>query len=138
ALFDAGRSGVNGLLKATNTGANASPQDRIVDLLAGYSTADPETHRQVVGSLLQTFEAQRLVTLDTLFQLADHLEAIGKGEKLDPALVAKLASRIAEIQLPRASLTSVEKNSLAFGYWTEKHVEAQRKVNLRAAIDRAG
>ena len=31
-----------------------------------------------------------------------HIEAISKGEKLDPKLVNRLASRIAEIQLPRA------------------------------------
>ena len=53
------------------------------------------------------------------------------------ALVNKLASRISEIQLPRAPLTSAEKNSFAFGYWTERHIENQRKLNLRAAIDKA-
>ncbi|HXJ43854.1 MAG TPA: hypothetical protein VNH18_31505, partial [Bryobacteraceae bacterium] len=56
----------------------------------------------------------------------------------DTALVGRLASRISEIQLPRSSLTTVERNAFAFGYWTEKHVEGERKLNLRAAIDRAG
>jgi hypothetical protein len=31
----------------------------------------------------------------------------------------------------------VERNTLSFGYWSEKHIEAQRKLNLRALIDRA-
>jgi len=57
---------------------------------------------------------------------------------VDTALVNRLASRISEIQLPRSSLTTVEKNSFAFGYWTEKHVETERKLNLRATIERAG
>ena len=26
---------------------------------------------------------------------------------------------------------------MGFGYWTEKHIEAQRKLNLRAAIEKA-
>ena len=39
--------------------------------------------------------------------------------------------------MPRASLSSAEKNSLAFGYWTERHVEQQRKTNLRAAVEKA-
>ena len=38
--------------------------------------------------------------------------------------VERAATKIAEIQLPRAALSTVEKNSLAFGYWTERHVEA--------------
>jgi hypothetical protein len=139
-LFDTGRAGVTTLLKATATKPGVSPHDRFIDLLAGSGVgagAESDTHRRVVEGLIQTLESQRLVTLDTLFQLADHLEALGRGEKLDTALIARLASRISEIQLPRASLTSVEKNSLAFGYWTEKHVEMQRKANLRAAIEKA-
>ncbi len=52
--------------------------------------------------------------------------------------MSKLASRIAEIQPPRASLSTVEKNSLAFGYWSERHIDSQRKVNIRAAVDKSG
>ena len=32
----------------------------------------------------------------------------------------------------------MEKNTLTFGYWTEKHIEVQRKVNLRAPSTRRG
>jgi hypothetical protein len=31
----------------------------------------------------------------------------------------------------------MEKNALAFGYWTERHIENQRRLNLRVAIERA-
>jgi hypothetical protein len=137
-LFDAGRAGIVNLLAATRTASAANPHDRMLDLLAGSgSTVDAESHRQVVEGMIRILEAQRLVPLDTLMQLADNLESVVKGEKLDNALVTKLAGRIAEIQLPRASLSNVEKNSLAFGYWTEKHVDQQRKVNLKASIDKA-
>ncbi|HYO81195.1 MAG TPA: hypothetical protein VES20_07330 [Bryobacteraceae bacterium] len=137
-LFDAGRSGVNTLLKATGIAPDASPQDRMVDLLAGTgSHPDADSHRSVVEGMIRVVEAQRLVSLNSIFQMADNLESLTRGERLNTALVQKLASRIAEIQLPRASLSSVERNTLAFGYWTEKHVEQQRKTNLRAAIDKA-
>jgi hypothetical protein len=110
----------------------------MVDLLAGIAThPDGDSHRQVVEGMIRILEAQRLISLDTIFQLADNLEAVVKGERLNTALIGKLAARISEIQLPRASLSSVEKNTLAFGYWTEKHIDAQRKTNLRAAIDKA-
>jgi hypothetical protein len=73
-----------------------------------------------------------------MFQLADHMERIGShSEKLNTALVNQLASGIGEIQLPRAPLTAPEKNAMGFGYWSERHIEAERKINLRAAIERA-
>ena len=27
---------------------------------------------------------------------------------------------------------------MGFGYWTDKHIDAERKLNLRAAIEKAG
>jgi hypothetical protein len=138
-LFDSGRAATRTMLKATGLPANLSTQDGVIDLLAGSAhPADAETHRQVVESMIRIFEAQRLIALDTIFDLADNLESVTKGEKLNSALVAKLAAKINEIQLPRASLSTMEKNALAFGYWTERHVESQRKLNLRVAIEKAG
>ena len=101
------------------------------------SSADSETHELVVQDLMRILDAQRIISLDTLFQLSDHIDAVAKGEKLDPKLVNKLASRISEIQLPRGSLSANEKNAMGFGYWTDKHIEAERKLNLRAAIEKA-
>ena len=137
-LFDAGRNATKLLLKATHLSEEASAQDRMVDLLAGAARpADSESHRQVVQNMIQIFESQRLISLKTIFDLADNLENVTKGARANSALMAKLAAKIAEIQLPRAALSTVEKNALAFGYWTEKHVEAQRRVNLRGSIEKA-
>jgi hypothetical protein len=133
-LFDAGRNGVKLLLGAN--GAVSDPHNKMLELLAGNPT-DSETHDQMVQDLMRILEAQRTVSLDTLFQLADHIEAVSKGEKLDPKLVNRLSSRISEIQLPRASLSSNEKNAMGFGYWTDRHLDTERKLNLRAAIEKA-
>ncbi|MEJ7604992.1 MAG: VWA domain-containing protein [Bryobacteraceae bacterium] len=138
-LFEHARASVQSLLTVTKSPANVSAQDRMLDLLAGTgSPIDADSHRLMVQDMMQIFEAQRLVSLETIFALADHIEALTKGEKINTALVAKLASKISEIQLPRASLSNTERNSLAFGYWTEKHVEAQRKLNIRNAVEKAG
>jgi hypothetical protein len=138
-LFDAGRSGVRTLLAAAGSREDVSPQDRMMELLAGKaSPADAEIHRQMVADLNALFEAQRLVSLKTLFDLADHLESVSRGEKLNVALANRLAARIAEIRLPRTTLTTVEKNSFSFGYWTEKHIESQRTMNLRQVVEKAG
>lgn len=137
-LFDTGRAGVKLVLAASGSGGTASPQERMMELLAGVSkSTEPDLENQVVQQMMRLFESQRLVSLNTLFEVADHLESLAKGDKLNTALVNRLAARIAEIQLPRASLTSVEKNTFAYGYWTERHIESQRKFNPRAAIERA-
>ncbi len=137
-VFDGGRNGVKLLLSVTNAPANLSAQDRMIDLLAGTAANDnSDAHQQVVEDMIRIFEAQKLVPLTTLFDLADNLESVSRGEKLNPSLAGKLASRISEIQLPRNTLTTTEKNSLSFGYWTDRHVEAQRKLNLRASIEKA-
>ena len=41
--------------------------------------------------MIRILEAQRLITLDTIFEMADNLESLTKGEKLNTALVTKLA-----------------------------------------------
>ncbi len=137
-IFEAGRAGVKVLLAATGSPANVSPQDRFIDLLAGAAApADADAHTQLVQDMIRIFEAQRLLSLATIFDLTDHLESIAKGGKADASLIAKTSARIAEIQLPRASLSGAEKNALAFGYWSERHIESQRKVNLKALIDKS-
>ena len=126
------------LLAATHSAADVSAQDRMIDLLAGAATStDTDAHVQMVEDMIRIFEAQRLISLKTIFDLVDNLESLSRGEKVNTALINKAAGRIAEIQLPRASLSGVERNALAFGYWSEKHIEQQRKLNLRALIDKS-
>jgi hypothetical protein len=138
-VFNGGREGVQTLLAATNSPAGVSAQDRMLDLLAGTAQSDTsDAHNQLVEDMIRIFEAQRLISLTSLFDLVDHLEGLAKGEKVNSALITKTAARISEIQLPRNSLSGAEGNSLSFGYWPEKHIETERKLNLRAFIDRAG
>ena len=137
-LFDAGRSGSRQLLAAAAAPAGVQPQEQFLGLLAGaVSPADTDAQDRLVTDMQHVLEAQRILSLDTIFQLADNLESVTKGEKLNATLAAKLAARVTDIQLPRASLSGAEKNALAFGYWTERHIEMQRKVNMRALIDKA-
>ncbi|MEO8593870.1 MAG: hypothetical protein ABI759_11160 [Candidatus Solibacter sp.] len=133
-LFDAGRNGVRLLLRAN--GPLSDPHEKLLDVMAGH-TNDPETHEQMVQDLMRIQEAQRIISMDTLLQLGDHIEAVAKGEKLDVKLVNKLASRISEINLPRPSLSANERNIMSFGYWVERHLDTERKLNLRAAIEKA-
>jgi hypothetical protein len=136
-LFDSGRAGIELLVKATHPPETGAPQDRVLELLAG-STSDSEAQAQMIQDMVRIFEAQRLISLNNLFEMADNLDAVGHGQKLNAALVNRLATRISEFEPTRASLTTAEKNTLAFGYWTERHLDAERRTNLRAAIQHAG
>jgi len=137
-LFDGGLAGVRLLLKGTHSPAKVPVQDRMIDLLAGISTPNSsDTEQRMIQDVIRVFEAQRLVSLTTLIDLADNLDSVGRGEKLNTALAGRLATRITEVQLPRTAITGEEKSALAYGYWTERHVDSQRKINLRAVIDKA-
>jgi hypothetical protein len=136
-LFDAGRKGLEVI--ATATGAKStSMQENLLDLLSGKLKGKSEAQQTLRTSVERLFEQQRLVSMDTLFELDDDLEGVAKGQKFNAPLANKLAARISEINLPRPALSSAERNSLAFGYYTERHIEDQRRFNLRQKIDKAG
>ena len=85
-IFDGGRNGVKVLFEASNSPKNVSVQDRMIDLLAGTgSTESSDARQQLAEDMIRVFEAQRLVSLTTLFDLADNLESVAKGEKLNTA-----------------------------------------------------
>ncbi|MBL8290727.1 MAG: hypothetical protein JNN08_02760 [Bryobacterales bacterium] len=137
--FTAGIAGTRHILKAADVPANTNAQDRMLDLLAGTAKPrDPEVHQAMIQDMIRIFDAQKLISIKTLLDISDHLDAIAKGEKFNPALVTRLTARMQELQLPRASLTGVERNAISFGYWTEKHIEAQRKISIRALLEKPG
>jgi hypothetical protein len=140
-VFEAGQKGVRRLLAAAGAPGTGSEQDHLMDLLAGTKAAGEtglsEEHQAMLQEMTRVFEAQRLVSLDTIFGLADHLESAAAGQKLD-AGAARLAGRITEIQLPRTALGTRDRGESSSGYWTDRHIDAERKLNLRAAMDKAG
>jgi hypothetical protein len=132
-LFEAARGGVKLLLGGETPAAQA--QERMVDLLSGASSAgDADSREEIKLDLQHILDAQQVIPLDTLLQLAAHLEG---AQKLPPAQLNKLIARLSEFQIPRPPLTASEKNSLGFGYWTDRHLDAERKLNLKAAIEKA-
>ena len=129
----AARTGLNLLLGAHTP--EASAQERLVDLLTGSSAASGTDAREEMRlDLERILEAQRIIPLDTLLQLASHLEGTGK---LAPAQLNKLIARASEFRIPRPPLTAVEKNAMGFGYWSDRHLDTERKLNLKAAIEKA-
>jgi hypothetical protein len=137
-IFEAARSSLETLFEESRVSPKASAQERMLDLLAGPGMSNDSTYAQLVQEMTRVFEAQKLVSLDALLGLAANLEQVSKGGKLDTALVDRVAARLSEVQPPRAALTPQERNSVSYGYWSERHINTQLKLNLRTEIQKAG
>ena len=137
-VFEAGRDGVRVLLQAAGRDGAETPQEALVDLLVGTAGEGEEGARQeVIDSINQILTLQRLVPLKTLFDLADHLERVSRGEAFNVAMANRLSESISDIRLPRSLLSVEESNAMAKGHWVERHIQRQRTLNLRRAVDRA-
>ena len=79
------------------------------------------------------FDAQRLVTVDNLITAADKIE---KGQTDPKALknISDQLKRLAETEPTRGSLSAEEKSTLSVGYWSERHVDQERKLNVDALL----
>jgi hypothetical protein len=129
--FAAARTGLNLLLGSQTPAAPA--HERMMDLLTGAGSGDGDARAAMKLEIERILDAQRVIPLDTLLQVAAHLEG---AQKLPPAQLNKLIARVSEFQIPRPPLTAVEKNAMGFGYWTDKHLDAERKLNLKSAIEK--
>lgn len=130
-LFNAGRAGVETLLAAAQPQTSGSRQERLVELLVG--TRRDSGRMTPAEYFLRVFDAQRLVSLDGLFVVADKVEKGTSDPKALKSATDQLR-RLSETESLRSSLSSDEKNSLSVGYWSERHIEQQRKINVDSLL----
>lgn len=152
ALFDATRAAVETLLASAGSGnvrlvttvrsnGAGGVQDTLLNLLAGSSPADaakPEAGDKrardfVQAQLRSALDSQKLVRLDTLFALADMLKDTSKA---NPDQVLRLAGQLREFHLPNIYVSAAERNAAFPGYWTEKHLDELRDINVGAMVDK--
>jgi hypothetical protein len=127
-VFDADRAGVTTLLRAANAPTTGTAQNQLVDLLVGPPQMNP-SRPGPAENLLKVLDAQQLLTLDSLFAAADTLAQPSPNKKLLQGMDNQL-SRFEEAQSQRGSLSGAERNLLALGYWSERHIDQERKLNL--------
>ena len=131
-LFDASRAGLNALLSAADVRSTPTgKQERLVELLVGR--VRPGVPISPAENFLRIFDAQRLVSLDGLFLAADRLD---KGSA-DPSALKALneqLTRLEETEPSRGSLSSEEKNTLSVGYWSDRHIDQERKLNIESLM----
>lgn len=137
-VFTAARDGFVKVLEAAGVDDLSSPQESIVDLLAGAPAPGEEAAHEAAALRLRTlFNQQRLVSLKTVLDLAGHLERVSRGESFNVAMANRLAADISEVRLPDSQLSTQEANILQSGDSVESHIRRQRSLNLRRSVDRA-
>ncbi len=127
-VFDAARSGVKALLQAANASVNGRIQDRLVDLLVGVPQSSPE-HPGPAENFVRVLDSQQLLSLDQIYAVADTLSQPTPNKKILDS-VDRALSRFEEAQSLRNSLSSAERNLVALGYWSERHIDQERKIDL--------
>jgi hypothetical protein len=130
-LFDADGAGVETLLTAAGVPTKTGRQDALIDLLAGKVQNNPDRQPGPAEQFLRIFDAQRLIPIDDLFAVAER----SNGSPANPKAVAAVQSQLARFQESeslRNGLSSEEKSMLALGYWSERHIDQEHKLNLDA------
>ena len=130
-LVDAARSSLGELLRAA-AGTPRLSQDEIITLLAGPNQTSPEgqaVKEELTGKIRAVLEAQRLVSLDTLFALDDDLKRMTPGEPLPQRLV-RLAGDLREFRTPKPLFTSSERADWSYGLYSNPHIQAETATDL--------
>lgn len=132
-LFDAGRASFDNLISALGSPAvDGSRQQRLVELLVGpLRNQEGDALTSPANYFLRIYDAQRLMTVDTLFAMAS-LKATPDPKFLKT--INEQLDRMAEVDQAHNSLSTEERNSFSNGYWSSRHIDAERKFNLEKIL----
>lgn len=137
-LFQATRAGVQRLFEAAGANAGSEPHQALVGLLVGRpGPGEALHHDEVAAQFNSLFAQQRLVSIKTLFDLADHLERVSRGESFNVAMANRLAETISDVRLPQSELSTEESNAIGIENGVDRHIRQQRDLNLRRMVDQA-
>jgi hypothetical protein len=134
-LFDAARTSLGELWRATGAQPQLS-QDDIIVLLAGPEQPSPEGQRvkqELAHRMRSALEAQRLVSLDTIFAFADGLNQATKGKTVGGTLV-RLAGEFREFQMPKPLFTGGERVEWTPGYIRNPHLHQEMTTDLASSV----
>jgi hypothetical protein len=138
-LFDAAQNSLGELLRAA-TGRSHVYQGEIVNLLSGpelTSAAGREVKQNLENRMQSMMDAQRLVSLDTLFALSDGLDQLAKGQGVGDRLLP-LAAELQEFQLPKPLFSNTERIEWTSGLYQNAHVQSEMQTDLGKIIKSPG
>jgi hypothetical protein len=104
----------------------------LVGLLAGpgeVSAEGQQVEQKLAYRIRSVLDAQRLVSLDTLFSLGDGLNRMARGEPMPRDLI-QLAGALRGFRMPKPLFTSGERAEWSYGLFSNPHIQAERSTNL--------
>lgn len=134
-LFEAARTSLGSLFQAA-TGKRNPPQDEIIALLAGpeQTSAEAERVRQDLANHIRAaFDAQQLVSLDTIRALGDGLSQVAQRKRPAERLIP-LAGQLREFELPKPLFTTRERSEWVSGLYNNYHTQDEMQTNLSKII----
>ena len=134
-LFDSGRKAMAELMHAA-AGKSDFSQDELIQFLAGPSQSTREgqlVHDELARRMRSVIDAQRLVSLDTLFSLGDGLSQLAQNKGTPDALLP-LAAELREFEMPRPIFTPNEKIQFQRDRADTRHTTLQTRTNLTRII----
>jgi len=134
-LFDTGRNSLATVVHAA-IGKTAFSQYDLMELLAGPRQSDPkgkQIHEEIAREIRAVMDGQRLVSLDTLFGLADGLNQVAKGAVAGTVLLP-LAGELREFQMPQPIFSSSERTEWAAGLYNNRHTDLQMQTDLSKVL----
>lgn len=137
-LFDAGRTALHAVLKAA-TNRDRLSQDEVISLLAGpaQTAQDAEqVHEELARGIRSVLEDQRLISLDTLWALADGMKELSAGQPVADSLMP-LARELREFEFPRPLFTKGERVQYAPSLPDSRHAESQTHIDLTPVLKSA-
>lgn len=138
-LFDVARTSLGSMVAAA-TGQSDLSEDEVVALLAGpeQSSAEGQRVRQDLANRIRSvMDAQRLVSLDTLFSLRDGLDQIARGQADVRTLVSE-AGALREFGLPKPIFTEQERAEWAGNLYKDVHTQAEMRTDLAKMMRSSG
>lgn len=133
-VFTAGRSAINILLASSNAPSTGTYQERLVELLAGkLRPAEADQPPSPAENLLRVYDAQGLITLDVLFTAADRMSK-GNADAKSLKAIDEQLSRLDEVRSLSGLVSGEERNSLGAGYWSERHIDQERKLSIDSLL----
>lgn len=134
-LFDAGQGSLRQLFQAVSGKPDLS-QDEVVALLAGPAQTTPEGQQvrdELARRIHSVLDAQRLVSLDTLFALGSGLTQMSQGKVKADALLP-MTAELREFEMPRPIFTRSEKFRFEHEPADTRHTTLQTRTNLARLI----
>ncbi|HLY62285.1 MAG TPA: hypothetical protein VKV95_16205 [Terriglobia bacterium] len=138
-LFDASRTSLGEIWRAA-AGKTYLSQKEIVDLLSGPDQSSPEgtqVKQELANKMRSVLDAQRLVSLDDLFALANGLSHITPGEQSTDGLAA-LAGELREFEMPKPIFTPQERSEWAVGLYHDDHLQLEMGTDFKKLISGPG